>query len=112
MATVDECRQALERLAAKLDGNADEVARKVDLDRRLACHIKDLDATFRARLAGGRLTDITEGDDPDAKIRLTASSDDLIALVDGELPFASAWATGRVLVQANMFDLLKLRKLL
>ncbi|WP_412542856.1 SCP2 sterol-binding domain-containing protein [Longispora sp. K20-0274] len=112
MATVDECREALGRLDAKLAANAEKVAQKVSLDRPMACTIKDLGVAFRCRLADGRLHDIADGDDPDAKIRLIATSDDLIALVDGELNFASAWASNRLSVKASFTDLLKLRTLL
>ena len=79
MATVDECRQALHDLAARLDANA-ETRGKLDLDRSLACRVTDLGAAFHARLAGGRLLDIADGDDPKAKIALIAGSDDLVAL--------------------------------
>jgi predicted lipid carrier protein YhbT len=112
MATVDECRTALHDLAARMAANADEVGAKVDLDRPLACTVKDLGVAFHGRLVGGRLVDLADGDDPKARIRLTATGDDLLALVNGELDFAKAWASGRVSVSANPFDLLKLRKLL
>ena len=111
MATVDECRTALHQLAARLDANA-EAKGRIDLDRPLACTIKDLGVYFHCRLKDGRLVDIQDGDDLKAKIRLTTTSDDLLALVGGELDFARAWASGRVSVSANPFDLLKLRKLL
>jgi putative sterol carrier protein len=39
------------------------------------------------------------------------SSDDLIRLTSGKLNFATAWATGKIRVDANVFDLLKLRSL-
>ena len=39
------------------------------------------------------------------------SSDDLIRFVAGELNFASAWAAGRVKVDARVVDLLKLRSI-
>ena len=110
MATVDECRAALQKLAANLAANADQV--RIDLDRPLACTIKDLGVAFHGRLLDGRLVDLADGDDPKAKIRLTATGDDLIALVNGQLDFAKAWTSGRVSVSANPFDLLKLRKLL
>ncbi|OLE22087.1 MAG: sterol-binding protein [Actinobacteria bacterium 13_1_20CM_3_71_11] len=110
MATVDECRAALQKLAANLAANADQV--RIDLDRPLACTIKDLGVAFHGRLLDGRLVDLADGDDPKARIRLTATSDDLIALVNGQLDFARAWTSGRVSVNANPFDLLKLRKLL
>jgi hypothetical protein len=112
MATVDECRAALHKLAAQMAANAEEVGAKVDLDRPLACTVKDLGVAFHGRITGGRLVDIGDGDDPKAKIRLTATSDDLVALVSGQLDFGRAWASGRLSVSANPFDLLKLRKLL
>ena len=111
MATVEECRQALTRLAARLDANA-ETQSRIDLNRTLACRITDLGTAFHARLAGGRLVDIADGDDAKAKIALTTGSDDLLALVDGHLDVTKAIAARRVSINANPFDLLKLRKLL
>ncbi|MEU5566885.1 SCP2 sterol-binding domain-containing protein [Micromonospora musae] len=112
MASVDECRQALQELAGRLDRNAETVRERVDLDRTLACRITDLDTAFHGRLTGGRLIDLTDGDDPKAKIVLSTSSDDLVALVDGGLDIARAVASRRVSIKANPFDLMKLRKLL
>ena len=111
MASVDECRQALHHLAARLDANA-ETRGKLDLDRTLACRVTDLDTAFHGRLADGRLTGITDGDDPKAKIALIANSDDLVALTAGRLDVTRAVASGQVKIKANPFDLLKLRKLL
>ena len=111
MASVDECRQALHDLAARLDENA-ETRGKLDLNRTLACRVPDLGAAFHARLDGGRLVDIADGDDPKAKIALTADSDKLVALVRGELDVTKAVASRQVSIKANPFDLLKLRKLL
>lgn len=111
MATVDECREALQTLASRMDGNTD-AAGKIDLDRSLACSVPDLGVAFHGRLTGGRLVDMTDGDDPDAKIRLTAASDDLVAMLNGRLDLPKAWATGRISIRANPFDLLKLRKLM
>lgn len=108
MASVDECRQALHRLAAHLDAKA----AAIDLDRSLACRVTDLGVAFHGRLTGGRLIDIADGDDPKAKISLSAVSDDLVALLDGKLDVGKAVASRRVSIGANPFDLLKLRKLL
>ncbi|MER5458870.1 SCP2 sterol-binding domain-containing protein [Micromonospora sp. NPDC002389] len=112
MATVDECRQALQDLAARLDRNAETVREHVDLDRTLACRISDLETAFHGRLTGGRLIGLTDGDDPKAKIAMTTTSDDLIALVRGDLDVTRAVAGRRVAIKANPFDLMKLRKLL
>ncbi|MDQ1675693.1 MAG: hypothetical protein QOC93_837 [Actinomycetota bacterium] len=111
MATVDECRQALERLAEQMSGT-DGAQRGQLIDRTLACRLTDLDVDFRGRLANGTLTDIEEAADPKAKIKLTTTSDDLVALMGGQLSFASAWASGRLKVDASVFDLLKLRALI
>jgi SCP-2 sterol transfer family len=111
MATVDQCRQALREVAARL-GRDRAASAKLTFDRAIACHITDLDHYFHGRLRGGQLVDITDGDDPAAQMRLSVSSDDLQAMVDGRLNFAVAWATGRASVKASFGDLLKLRKLL
>jgi hypothetical protein len=107
MATLDECRQALHDLAARLESNA-EARGKLDLDRTLACRLTDLGAAFHGRITGGRLVDITDGDDPKAKIALVTTSDELLDLVAGRLEL-SRMVTA---IRANPFDLLKLRKLL
>ena len=111
MASVDECRQALQELAARLDRHAD-MQDRIDLDRTLACRITDLGTAFHGRLDGGRLVDLADGDDPKAKIALSTGSDDLVALVHGQLDITRALASRRVSIKANPFDLMKLRKLL
>ena len=111
MATVDECRQALHDLSARLETNA-ETRGKLDFDRTLACRLTDLETAFHGRLTGGRLVDIADGDDPKAKIALITTSDDFLALVAGRLDVTRAIASRQIAVKANPFDLLKLRKLL
>lgn len=112
MATVQECREALDDLAKRLAANAADARKRLNLDRTLACRITDLGVAFHARLAGGQLVDIEDGDDKGAKIALTTSSDDLVALVRGDLDFARALGARRLSISASPFDLLKLRKLL
>jgi predicted lipid carrier protein YhbT len=112
VATVDDCRNALQKLARQMDEHVADSATTIDLDRTLACTVRDLGVHFHARIAGGRLLDLADGDNPKAKIRLTADSDDLVALVDGELHLAQAVASRRISISANPFDLLKLRKLM
>ncbi|MFC4072118.1 sterol-binding protein [Actinoplanes subglobosus] len=107
MATLDECRRALHDLAARLESNA-EARGKLDLDRTLACRLTDLGAAFHGRITGGRLVDITDGDDPKAKIALVTTSDELLDLVAGRLEVSRLITA----IRANPFDLLKLRKLL
>jgi putative sterol carrier protein len=67
--------------------------------------------TFAGRLRDGELLDIRQVDTPNAQVRMTMTGDDLLKLVAGELNMASAWATGRVKIDASVFDLLKLRSI-
>ena len=60
----------------------------------------------------GTIFELTDGDDPKAKIALSTSSDDLLALVRGDLDVTRAVTSRRVSIKANPFDLMKLRKLL
>jgi len=110
MASVAQCREALETVAARMAADPDPSRR--DIDRAFTCHITDLDAYFSGRLAGGTIVGLTDSDDPRADVRLSLRGDDLLALVDGSLNFAKAWAAGRVSVRASFRDLLRLRKLM
>ena len=112
MATIEECRTALDGLAKRLAGADSGTRRKVALDRKLACRITDLSATFVGQLHDGELTEIVREDGAKGQITLTVSSDDLVALTEGTLRFPTAWASGRLKVDANVFDLVKLRALL
>jgi hypothetical protein len=112
VASIADCEAALATLAARMDEHIDEVRGKVNLDRSLVCRLTDLDAAFHGRLTDGRLVGMTLGDDPNAKITLTTTSDDLVALINGELDFTRAMASRRVSLRASPFDLIKLRKLL
>jgi predicted lipid carrier protein YhbT len=111
MATLEQCRTALHQLAAKLATNA-EAGGRLDFDRTLACQVPDLPAAFHGRLENGKIVDLTDGDDPKAKIKLIINSDDLLELVAGNLDAGKAFASGRLKIKASMMDLLKLRKLL
>jgi predicted lipid carrier protein YhbT len=102
----------LHDLAARMEANAAQVRDHANLERTLACRVSDLDYAFHGRISDGRLLDLADGDDPDAKIALTTTSEDLVALVAGQLDIPKALAARRVSVDANPFDLLKLRKLL
>ena len=112
MATLDECMTALEGFVRHLAANP--AAR--DLDRTVSCRFPDLGHVVAGRLARGSVHDMTAQADgpavPKADIRLTMSSDDLLALTSGQLSFAPAWASGRVKLEAGLRDMLRLRSLL
>ncbi|MCX5383272.1 SCP2 sterol-binding domain-containing protein [Streptomyces sp. NBC_00083] len=115
MATLEECRGALDRLSDNLARAGGDVHAAAALDRSLSCHITDLDTTFVGHLRGGRVVvgDTVPGAPREkAQIRLAMTGDDLLAMVGGELNFAKAWASGRVRLEAGFRDLLRLRTLL
>jgi hypothetical protein len=115
MATIEECRSALEKLSDNLAGADGDVRTAAALDRSLSCRITDLDITFVGRLEDGRIEVLHTLQGPPrekAQIRLTMTGDDLVAMVDGHLNFAKAWGSGRVKLEAAVLDVFRLRKLL
>jgi putative sterol carrier protein len=75
--------------------------------------VYDLGVIFSGRLHDGALVDVEEdGDRPKAQLRLSCSSDDLLALTEGGLSPAGAWASGKLRIEASPRDLLRLRSLL
>lgn len=112
MATMDQCMTALRSILGDLARNPAAEG----LDRSLSCRVTDLDEVVLGRLSSGAVRDLhvlPHGPAvPKADIRLTMSSDDLVAMVDGQLHFGQAWASGRVKLEAGLRDLLRLRKLL
>ncbi|WP_433188360.1 SCP2 sterol-binding domain-containing protein [Actinoallomurus sp. CA-150999] len=113
MATAQEARSALERIATRLtEVDADELARHV-VERTISCRVPDLGLIFLTRIHEDGLDDFQLVDDADrAQVRLTVKSDDLVALADDELHVTKAWATGRLKIEASLGDLLRLRKIL
>lgn len=109
MASVEECERAFRALAVKLAGADDAARKKTAFDRSLSCSLRDLRVIFAGQLRDGQLLDIRQVARADAQVRLTMSSDDLIKLVAGELSMGSAWATGRIKIDASIFDLFRLR---
>lgn len=108
MATLEECTSALEGLADRLAA----IDHKADFERTLSCTIKDLDVILKSTFKDGSFTSIGQAPKSDGDIKLTTGSDDLIALCDGELNVAKAWASGRLKVDASIMDMMKLRELL
>jgi hypothetical protein len=109
---MDECLTALKGILGDIAANPAAAG----LDRSLSCRLTDLKEVVLGRLSSGTVRDLHVVPDgpsvPKADIRLTMSSDDLMALTDGRLHFGSAWATGKVKLEAGLRDLLRLRKIL
>ena len=112
MATKQACEAALLELAERLDGVPDSMKRRHAVERTISCRLPDLDITYSGRLTDGALCDVIEQANPAAQIRLTVTSDDLVAVTQGSLPFVSAWSSGRLRIEASMLDMLRLRAIL
>jgi predicted lipid carrier protein YhbT len=114
MATAEECQKALESLIGRIAGLDAERRSTYLADRTLSCRIPDLGVTFVTRLSNDGAGLITEAanDAAPAQVRFTAKSDDVVAIAADPGSFARAWLTGRLKVEGNVFDLLRLRKLM
>jgi hypothetical protein len=109
VATVEEVERALGMLADRLDTVDLELRRAVlPSPRTVEAQLIDLGVSFHSVLEDGTLGPIVAGppDDP-PDIRLSGTSEDLMALADGELRFRVAYASGRVKVEAPLQDLLR-----
>lgn len=114
MATVEECRKALESLTARIEDMNQEDREAHLAERTLSCKVSDLGITFVTRLGAHGAESVREAAAADgaAQIRFTAKSDDVLAIAADPGSFARAWLTGRLKVDGNLFDLLQLRRLL
>ncbi len=114
MATVDECRSALETVASRISEMSPADRERHLADRTVSCRITDLGVDFRTRLGphgAGPISEAAPGAEP-AQVTFTTTSDDLVALADERLNFGRALLTGRIKIQASIFDLLRLRSVL
>ena len=116
MATLEQCEQAVAALVERLAEIDPDVRRKYAVERTVACRVPDLDVVFLARFDDeGTISDLkiaAAAPKGNAQVKLSASSDDLIALIEGRMGVPTAWATGKLKIDASMLDLLKLRALL
>jgi hypothetical protein len=114
MATAEECRLALESLTGRI-ADMDPADRQAHLvERVISCKVPDLGVTFVTKIGPNGASPVTEanGSEPPAEVRFIAKSDDLVALANDPGSFGRAWLTGRLRVEASIWDLLRLRKLL
>ncbi len=113
MATLKQCEQAVAALVDRLAEVDPDLRRKYAVERTVCCRVTDLAIVFLARFdEDGTLAELQTADKGTAQVKLAASSDDLIALIEGRLGVPTAWATGKLKIDASMLDLLKLSSLL
>jgi putative sterol carrier protein len=108
LASEQECAQAFRTLTDLLATVDPELRNKYAIERTVSCRVSDLGVTWSARVCEDGVEDLTTEDGNRAQVRLTVASDDLLALVEGRLAVPTAFATGKLRVQASPFDLLRL----
>ena len=114
VATAEECRLALEDLTGRI-AEMDPADREAHLvERVISCKISDLGVTFLTKLGPNGASPVREanGSEPPAQVRFTAKSDDMVAIASDPASIGRAWLTGRLKVEASIWDLLRLRKIL
>jgi SCP-2 sterol transfer family protein len=114
MATAEECREALQTLTGRLSEMSPQDRSSFFSNRTFSCYVTDLGITFMTRITENGAEPVKEvgPDEPPADIRLTANSDDTVALAATPANIARMWMSGRVKIQASLRDLLALRRLL
>lgn len=113
MTTAEACREALQKLAGRLSEMSPAERDQYFGNRTISVTIPDLGVTYVTLLGTGNdpVREATPGERP-ADMRITAKSDEVIALAEQPMNIARAWMTGRVKIEASMKDLFRLRRLL
>jgi hypothetical protein len=113
MASAEECRTALQKLAGRLSELSPADRDQYFGNRRMSITVPDLDVTYVTVLGTGDdpVRELAPGEPP-ADIRMTANSDQVIALAEQPMNIARAWMSGRVRIEASVKDLFRLRRLL
>ena len=113
MNSAEECREALQKLAARLSELSPADREQYFGNRSISVTIPDLGVTYATRLGTGDdpVHEVSSGDPP-ADIRLTANSDEVVALAQQPMNIARSWMTGKIKIEASMKDLFRLRRLL
>ena len=116
MATRKQVEGKLRELIRRLDDAGPEgqrqLAKALTEPRVIQMDLPDLDASYWTELAKGRLGALHAGARDGADIRVTADSDDLIAMIDGNRNLFLSYLAGHIKVQASVSDLMALRKLM
>ena len=103
-------RELISRLDQAQEGQ-EGLSRALPETKVIEVFVSDLDQSYWAELAGGRMGQLRKGRPEMTDIRVEAESDVLVEMVDGERSIFSSYLGGRVKVEASFNDLMRLRKL-
>jgi hypothetical protein len=113
MNSAEECREALTKLAGRLSELSPADREQYFGNRTISVTIPDLGVSYATTLGAGDdpVREVQPGEPP-ADIRLTANSDEVVALAQQPMNIARSWMTGKIKIEASMKDLFRLRRLL
>ena len=113
MASVEACRTALDELSAMLAAVDPQLRARHVPERTVHCRLTDLDHSFVGQIGPDGVHDLVEStdSDPQADVRISMTSDELVALANRDEDFLHGWLRGRIQISASMRDLLRLRSL-
>jgi hypothetical protein len=112
VATSEEVEETLERLISRFRRLDDSYKTMLPSHRVVEAEFPDLDLVYHAQWDDGTVSELHQGPADDPNIRVSMSSDDLIAMDQGDLGFRRAFATNRLRLEASMTDLLRLRSVM
>src|SRR6266568_3809356 len=96
MNSAEECRAALQKLAGRLSEMSADERDNYFGDRSMSVTMPDLGITYATTLGAGNDPVREVGpDEPPADIRLTANSDEVVALAESPMNIARSWVAGR-----------------
>lgn len=109
MAEVEEVEAILDAFLHRLGTLDPNTRAMLPYRRTVEARCPDLDLVRHAEWRQGRLNLLDEAPPRRADIRISARSDDIVRISDGELTFTQAYRAGRIRIDASMADLLRLR---
>lgn len=116
MSSIDACLVGIDLLNKRILDHPESQRHRHIEERSIGIEVPDLAIVFDVRLTIDGLTDIThrpvDRPAPKPQVRITVTSEDLVAIAEERLSAKTSFLTRRVKVEASLSDMLRMRKLL
>jgi putative sterol carrier protein len=111
MATKEEIESALKTVAGKLD-DPKMKERFSKFNKTMQFSFRDAGLDYVLRFEGGEVKEMREGKAEKPEVSVDIDSDTFLGILNKEINAISAYSSGKIKVNGEMSDLLKLQKLL
>ncbi len=114
MATKRQVESKLRELIGRLDQTQEGVtalSQALPEPKVIQVYVSDLQQSYWAELKSGRMDGLHAGTPDRSDMRLEASSDDLVDMIDGRRSMLSSYVSGRIRIDASFSDMMRLRRL-